>query len=212
MYVFRDYRKREVEYSVNHHHQSDVLQNSRRSSFADHSYQSGSFLPKANSKDHYDNELNKNSIHPVETDPLIIPSMPKPLRDEHDIEQRHLNHSIEVALTVGVTLTLHTMKNSRSAKITLSDGIITCRVNKATSLKVVQIPLNEIKAVVSGKETPNFLQSNLQHIPEDVCFSIVTSSKTLDFETMYKAERDALVAGLQLLCKRQRKVDASLDP
>lgn len=72
------------------------------------------------------------------------------------------------------------------------------------TLKVVQIELREIRAVYAGKVTPNFKRDGLHLAPEDSCFSIVTETKTFDFEAMYKVERDAIVAGIEAILSKVR--------
>jgi hypothetical protein len=211
MYVFRDYRKREsspTNGGFSNRRRTDSSQ-SRQPSFSDKiaaepKYQTGTFVRRSGSSrsQSSDSSLQESVERDLEKEPLMV--TPNSVADDEETERRNLNESIEVALNVGVTLTLHTVKNSRSAKISLADGTLTCRVRKGMSLKVVPIGLNEITSILAGKKTPNYQRSALQNIPDDVCFSIVTDSKTLDFEAMFKTERDALVAGLQILIERYK--------
>lgn len=140
-----------------------------------------------------------------ETEPLMIEEGRILGSSQYDqTEEKSLHDSAEVALSVGITLTLHTTKSSRSAKISLAEGKLICRIKKSMTLKVVQIDLREIRAIYAGKVTPNFKRDGLHLAPEDSCFSIVTVTKTFDFEAMYKVERDAIVAGIETILSKVR--------
>lgn len=221
MYIFRDYRRKEVASPNSGDRRRQQGELSRQPSIdkdVEPSYQNGSFvrrngvLSRKNSASVSFAEqsiLRSVSDEDTETDPLMpgkAGANSVVETDDESIGKRSLNESIEVALAVGVTLTLHTVKHSRSAKISLANDVLSCRVRKSSGVKVVQIGLEEIKSIISGKGTPNFQQTHLQSIPSELCFSIVTSNKTLDFETLYKTERDALVAGLQILVERYNSI------
>lgn len=219
MYIFRDYQRKEVPTIANDLRGRVDAENETQKSHSgpvEPSYQSGSFLRgnESSSGNESSNHVMSNpnssrtpSDEDLETDPLMSNTVRKsnaaPETEEGSIAKRNLNESIEIALSVGVTLTLHTLKHSRSATLNLVDDTLICRVRKSAAMKVVQIKLGDITAVLSGKATSNFRQSNLQTVPPDVCFSIVTATKTLDFEAMYKTERDALASGLRILVEQR---------
>jgi hypothetical protein len=64
-----------------------------------------------------------------------------------------------------------------------------------------KVPLKEIEFVVWDRQSPNFIGK----VSDDLCFSLVTAQKTIDFECRSKDERDALCQGLAWMIKENRE-------
>jgi len=71
--------------------------------------------------------------------------------------------------------------------------------NKKSATNMV--PLKEIDFVVWDKQSSRFIG----RVSEDLCFSIVTLDKCLDFECRSKDERDALCQGLSFVIKQAKE-------
>lgn len=82
---------------------------------------------------------------------------------------------------------------------TLDYGVFSSlTTNKKSSSNIV--PLKEIDFVVWDKQSSKFIGK----VSESLCFSLVTSEKTVDFECRSKDERDALCQGLAFVIKQAR--------
>ena len=68
--------------------------------------------------------------------------------------------------------------------------------NKSSSS--TKVPLREIEIIVWDKQAQHFIGK----VSEDLCFSVVTLSKSIDFECRSKDERDALCQGLASVVKK----------
>ena len=66
------------------------------------------------------------------------------------------------------------------------------------------VPLKEIDFVVWDKQTSKFIGK----VSHDLCFSVVTAERTIDFECRSKDERDALCQGLAYVIKQTREAIA----
>lgn len=68
--------------------------------------------------------------------------------------------------------------------------------NKSSS--TTKVPLREIEIIVWDKQAQHFIGK----VSEDLCFSVVTLSRSIDFECRSKDERDALCQGLAAIVKK----------
>lgn len=71
--------------------------------------------------------------------------------------------------------------------------------NKKSSSNMVQ--LKDIEFVVWDKQTSKFIGK----VSDDLCFSLVTAEKTIDFECRSKDERDALCQGIAYVVKAAKE-------
>ena len=65
--------------------------------------------------------------------------------------------------------------------------------------KTHTLSLNDILFIESGKQTSMLRKPSANDVSPDVCFSLITSSATFDFEVTSKIERDALVQGFTMV-------------
>jgi hypothetical protein len=221
MYVFRDYRKKEVTPNIP---PAQILTGRRKtSSNRSRDAMSADSRPssimkkegsvgKKDKRIRIENNVEEYSPNNDESETVaLIPDKSDNNISNRDLEggssmaPKDLNNLVRTSLSDGVTFTLHTTRNSRSARISLIDGKFICRIKKMLSLKVVQIDLQEIRSVRNGKETPNFQRPGLQRIEDDNCFSIVTETRTFDFEATSRYERDAFVTGISSIVEEARQ-------
>jgi hypothetical protein len=61
------------------------------------------------------------------------------------------------------------------------------------------IPVLDLIAVKAGKQTDVFKRSQCNAIDEDLCFSLVSKTRSLDLQCESSEQRDTLLKGFQLL-------------
>ena len=63
-----------------------------------------------------------------------------------------------------------------------------------------ELPIPEIMFIDIGKNTAGFVSGQSStDVPQDFCFSLVTSDQSLDLEATSKMEREAMAQGFSML-------------
>lgn len=114
-----------------------------------------------------------------------------------------LAQTLLTVLSQGMVLIVYNEKGAKQATVTLVGGSeLHWRSVKLFSKKGKQLNLREVLFVSSGKQTKKFKLKTSEIAVEDCCFSLTTSTDTIDFEATSKVERDALVQGFTILLTR----------
>ena len=119
--------------------------------------------------------------------------------------QENLKRSLITLLLEGMTMTMHrgATKTPKSVFMTIlgdGHGTLKWRSNRMLARNAYTMELVDVRSIEWGKSTPGFLGSaKAQTTPNDVCFSLMGESCTLDLQASSKVERDLLVQGFTLL-------------
>jgi hypothetical protein len=109
-------------------------------------------------------------------------------------------------LAQGMTMTVYNEKGAKQAQVTLEGGsILHWRTLKMFAKRNKSLNLRDVMFVNTGKQTKKFHLPTSRGAVEENCFSLVTSTETLDFEVSSKVERDALAQGFTILLTRFRE-------
>lgn len=122
-----------------------------------------------------------------------------------DISDTTLVNTFRSVLAEGYLVTMH-MGKGRPKNIRLSldprdSAILRWTSTKSLTRKVHSMNLHDVLFVEVGKRTTNFTGSKSAgvRVNEDLCFSLVTESMTLDIETSSKMEREAMAQGFSMI-------------
>jgi hypothetical protein len=109
-------------------------------------------------------------------------------------------------LDQGMTLTLYSFRGGKQVHISLVNGCeLRWRTLKLFAKKGKHLDLHDVMFVNTGKQTKKFHLPQAGTAVEDLCFSLITSVDSLDFEASSKVERDALVQGFTILVSRLKE-------
>ena len=109
-----------------------------------------------------------------------------------------LLRSFKEILSNGVELILHqTETKPKPCVLVLEGKVLTVRYGLFGQQQ--RLFLKGMRGVKAGKVTTSFNSQAGLEVPEGLCFSILSSSDSMDFECSSKMERQALYQGFKLL-------------
>jgi hypothetical protein len=110
-----------------------------------------------------------------------------------------LCETLKAVLAKGLNITLYTVDGPKKIKMFMVGMELRWRMIKIISRKTYKIDLRELEYIEWGKRTAVFQSGPAHNVFDDVCFSLVSNSKTVDLRAASKIERDALAQGFVLL-------------
>jgi hypothetical protein len=124
---------------------------------------------------------------------IVISAAMQQLRDPGVLIVAHGSKGKPKTVRLQLTETAITWRTETKKK-----GVDTSRVPPKLG-KLHQVPLSHIMYVDVGKQTTALRRVENAHVPEALCFSLLTKEGSLDLEANSARERDALVACFSLV-------------
>lgn len=120
---------------------------------------------------------------------------------DRDVSDQTLLNTFISVLSEGLTITMHGSKGRpKQIKLWLEgDYTLKWASTKALVKKKKKMNLHDVLFVEVGKQTTNFARATARAANEDLCFSLVTQTTTLDLESSSKMEREAMTQGFSMI-------------
>ena len=115
-------------------------------------------------------------------------------------------------LNEGVTLKMHREKGLILIRMSLSGTELKWKTKKLFARKTHSLSLNDILFIESGKQTSMLRKPAAELVSSDICFSLITSGSTFDFEASSKIERDVLVQGFAMIVAEAKEYSSYVHP
>lgn len=110
-----------------------------------------------------------------------------------------LCETLKAVLAKGMKMTLYTVDGPKKIKMFLVGMELRWRTVKIISRKTYKVDLRNVDYLEWGKRTAAFQSDAARVLDEELCFSLVSPSKTVDLQASSKVERDAVAQGFVLL-------------
>jgi hypothetical protein len=112
-------------------------------------------------------------------------------------------------MSQGILVKLHTIGGPKDVRISIKKNSTELQWEQAQSSnqnfitgKKYKLDLVEVRSVIIGKKTSNFLRATSAKAHEDLCFSLVCDSLSMDIELNRKIERDSVSHGFALFIEK----------
>lgn len=136
---------------------------------------------------------NMNSNNPQQEE-IVISAAMQQLRDPGVLIIAHGSKGKPKTVRLQLTKTAITWRTETKKKGSVESSKVPPKLGK-----LHQVPLSHIMYVDVGKQTTALRRVENAHVPEELCFSLLTKEGSLDLESNGARERDALVACFSLV-------------